>query len=178
MNCVGQPLFVSESTGTSFDGIEATVDAFCRTVAGFENDRVNDSPRLRLDGLGRLFHWFKPATHGPGKPSHLCFERPSTIDKMPQFVEQFLDGPCLGRCQRTGRQLPESVLLSEYSEGSVPLNPIEVGHYSERSEPLPSEYSNQDKVSSPPYTIQGYFLGVGKEFCKSQIHIILSILVS
>ena len=49
VNSVGQPLFISKSTGTNFDGFDAAVDAFRRTIADVENDRIDDSPQVILN---------------------------------------------------------------------------------------------------------------------------------
>ena len=92
VNGIGKPLFVAESSAAHLDGLDPAVDAFSRTIAHLQKDRIQDAPEVILDGLGRGLDRFEPAPCGPGQPSFPALARLGGMHVMPQFTGHLLDG--------------------------------------------------------------------------------------
>ena len=115
VNGIEKALVISKSTGAYLHGFDAAVDAFGGAIAGFQNDGIQDSPQVALNGFVHVLDRGKSASHGLGQPLLPGFGRPGATHIAPQvlggfFEENYLDGVGISDCIRNGTLAANQVL--------------------------------------------------------------------
>ena len=94
-----EPFPVPITPALHLDHPDPAVETFRRTVADFQNHRIDDTPQMLPDHAGNFLHRFKTTPHCPTQPALPRLTGPAAADVFPQRHAQLLDGPRPGRLQ-------------------------------------------------------------------------------
>ena len=67
VDSIGKPLLVAESSAAYLDRFYPAVEAFRRSIAYLQNNRIQYSPQMFLEGLGDFLDRFQTTAYRPGQ---------------------------------------------------------------------------------------------------------------
>ena len=66
VDCIGESRLVAEPSATNLDRFYPAIDTFCRAIAYLQDNRVQYSPKVFLDGLGNFLDRIQATAYRPG----------------------------------------------------------------------------------------------------------------
>ena len=99
VNCIPEPLFVSESSGTGLHCFDARVHTFGMAVVHAQYHRVENAPQVLAQGFGGLLHRLETTAGHPVDQSLPALVCPGPAAVFPQSCGEFLDRPGARRLQ-------------------------------------------------------------------------------
>lgn len=116
---IAEPLFVAEAATPDLDGFDPAVDALGRAVGDFQDDGIEDAPKVLFDRSGNLLHGLQTAANGPGQPLLPGLDGPGSASVMPQPHGGFFKRPGAGGFQAALSQVAEPAPLFGAHVGGV-----------------------------------------------------------
>lgn len=84
VDSIGKSLLVTETSAAYLDRLDSAINAFCRTIAYLQDNCIQYSPQVLLDGLGDVLDRFQATAYCPGQPLLPSLSGPCLADIVPE----------------------------------------------------------------------------------------------